>query len=216
MLYTGATKLIPTAPKQGLWIGDSITYGFGTGITETPVQAAVAQLIADGFSITGINQGQVGAATADWLPGGTYFNAAVSAANSVGGVRAVSIMLGANDSKTAVATSQATYTANISSIIAGLFSQVYGLQKVVLNQCSYIVPGSGGGQWGSGSDTLLQAYNTALAGLVNGTTIVAGDTTIYATTLANQSLLADGVHFTQAGYVTLGGLWAIAFPTGVL
>lgn len=191
-----------------LFIGDSITAGFlATG--PNAVETEISDLALIPYVAQAINSGVSGTASGDWLSNGSNFSDAMN----IGSLSSfASIMLGTNDSKTSIATSQATYQSNLLNLITGLFASMPNLQKVVLNYPPYIVPPGPSSAWDATSDTLLQSYQTAINNLVNGTTIVHGDTSAYTYFQAHQSQLQDGVHPTNAGYVALGGLWAAAFP----
>lgn len=212
-------------PRVNPWpveyVGDSRTTSFlhdvGVYANPTAPTTAAASLTASGFPVSALNQGADGSASADWLTGGTNLNAAIAAANTNGNTQVWSDMIGTNDAKVGVATLLATFLSNKSNTIAGAFAGIYGLRQYVLNYIPYVTPGGLGGQFDTTSNVLIQSYNAGLSSLVNGTTIVLGDTKAYTTFQSNPAYFqADGVHFTQTGYNVLGGLWATAFPTGVL
>lgn len=201
-----------------LYIGDSITAGAGAdSVLTCAVEMDCAALTSGGYPAQSLNAGVAGSTSSDWLTGGANFNAAVEMAtnsSNFGGVKTAKIMLGTNDANNTVATTQANYQTHLSNTITGAFAQISTLERVFLDFPPYVVPGSSGGQFDASSLVLLQNYQTAIRNLVNGTTILLGDTTAYDFFEANQGLLIDGIHPNQTGHNDLGAAWALAALTG--
>lgn len=187
------------------FIGDSITDGTTLSGGAKPGTIAASSLSRGAVTVTSSNQGVSGATSADWVSGSSNLNTAKTAFASAG-VRLVNIMLGTNDSKTSVATTQAQYRANLLSLCGDLLAS--GFVPVVsyppfLNTTS--------GVFDAASPGRILSYLTAIDSLVDGARIFQGDTSSYAYFQANTSALqSDGVHPTQAGSDYLGGLWAKA------
>jgi lysophospholipase L1-like esterase len=189
------------------FIGDSITLNTPSGGNPPPANVAT-DLTGGGFTVTANNQGIGSTTSADWTPSsGTGDYTAAKAAFLAAGVTVVHIMLGTNDSKNIVATTQAAYKSNLAAICADLIAS--GI-VCVLSYPPYAVPGSLAGEIDAASLTLLQAYQTAIDQLVNGTTIRQGDVAAYSYFSTHTSELSDGVHPTATGSADLAALWAAA------
>ena len=191
------------------FIGDSITGTVPTGGSQSPAQATASDLSVGGLTVTSATQFADGSTTADWLPGaGTGYLTTAKAAFASVGVRIIHIMLGTNDSEPAHGpVSAATYFSNMQSICQNLVSAGY---LVVVSYPPYVVPGSASGAYTSASDTALQGYQQQINNLVNGRTILQGDTQAFNFFLDNQSDLVDGIHPTPAGVTVFGTLWSQA------
>jgi lysophospholipase L1-like esterase len=201
------TMLSTTAPIFG-FIGDSIT--FGLGISTSPAAAECNYLTGLGVANNFDNQAISGTTTDQWA---TSLLASAKVSFLSNEVNVISFMLGTNDAKTATQVSPSTYRANVLSIINSL--KASGFMKIILNYQPYIVPGSGTGSWDASSDVALQNYQTQLLSLVDNVNVFIGDKTAYTYFQANQSLLGDGVHPTQAGANYLGQIWATAYQATV-
>lgn len=196
------------------FIGDSITADTPSGGISggnTPPQGTALTLSRGALTVGSNNQGHGGARTSDWLIGsGTGYLTTAMAAFAAAGVRLVHVMLGTNDCSVANAVSAATYGANLAAMCASLVGNGY---TVLLSYPPYIIPGSQSGAFDATSDTRLAAYQAQINNLVNGQTILQGDTRSYLYFLAHQSELgspSDGVHPNVTGCLSLETLWAAA------
>lgn len=181
----------PKPVKIG-FIGDSITVG-AVG-NYNAVQNEMDEL---GSRYSSVNRGVDGATSADWVPGKPYYDSSFSIFKSEG-VHVVSIMLGTNDANHDVVPPDQYYE-NMRKIVTDLI--VSGQAKyVIINYPPYSV-----------KTDKLPEYAKQLDKLVNGATIIKGDTAAYSYFQKHQKLLSDGVHPTDEGYKQLGILWAKAF-----
>ncbi len=205
------TTITPVAGSIG-FIGDSITEGYGVDPGSGPGPEEVAKLNEDkisgptySFTVDGVS----GSTSADWVAdSGNYDGALVLFISAGCGI--VSIMLGTNDAKTAVATTKADYKANLLSLINALISA--GATAIILNKPPWVSPT---GAFDNNSLTLIGEYGDALAELAaaDPSHVYMGDTAAYPFFEANPDLLADGVHPTLEGYTDLGNFWAAAYET---
>lgn len=187
------------------FIGDSITAG--TVVTTAPPTTFATVAAPAGVTITPNNQGVSGATSADWNPsGGAYYAAAKTAFQSAG-LKLVHVMLGTNDSKAAVATTQAAYRANLRAMCDDLIASGF---LVALSYPPFLNTTSG--VFDASSPARILSYCAAIDSLVDNQHIFRGDTLAYAYFKKNaaSALQSDGVHPTQAGSDTLAGLWAKA------
>jgi len=182
------------------FIGDSITLGSYLNPGENPAARCGAILAAGlGETVNIVNLGANGSTSDQWRPSQAFYYSGTSAFASAG-VTDVLMMLGANDCKTGVDVSGATFQSNISEIVNQLITD--GYLRVWLNYPSWCT-------WDVGSPTLhLVEYQISIQNVANGTTIRVGDTTAYSFFEANQDLLLDGVHPLATGANDLGGFWA--------
>jgi lysophospholipase L1-like esterase len=207
------SSIVPTTLSI-LNIGDSITYGYGLSAGQDPVtQMGIALSNMLGTrAVTVTNAGVNGSQTSGWLPGsGTgYLTSAMSAAQSASPAATIAmITLGANDGATGHYVASTTYASNLSTIISYLLSN--GFSKVILNHPTYIPSGANGGATSEESTLLTQQYMAQIDSLINGTTILAGDTTAYPFFSDNlNDLQSDHTHPTATGAVALGTMWATA------
>lgn len=205
LIYRKATTV--TALQIG-FIGDSITAGttLGGGGNAPPPHTAT-DLTQGTLTVTATNQGQSGATSADWIPGaGSGYLAAAKTAFASAGVRLVHIMLGTNDSKTAVATTQAQYRANLQAICADLIAAGY---LVAIGYPPYLNTSTG--VFDPASTGRVAGYCAAIDNVVDGDHIFQSDRTAQDYFQANPSALqGDGVHPTQPGSDHLAQAWASA------
>jgi lysophospholipase L1-like esterase len=181
-----------------LFIGDSITSG--QMVTTAPVGPCATDLSLGAVTVTGSNQGVPATTSANWAPGGGYYNAA-TAAGAAAGSRIAHIMLGTNDSGTPV--SQATYRANMVALCDGLV----GLGYIVVVSYPPYAPDH---------VTAVTSYCRAIDSLVDNFHIFLGDTQAQTYFHDNPSALqSDNIHPTQAGSDTLAGFWAQAMQAVV-
>lgn len=202
------------------FLGDSITYG-AQGSTpgsadpvngRNAVSKQLSYLIANGIPALGYDQGIPGTKTTDWISGSTNLNAVI-AQFQASEITHVQIMLGTNDSGGASGMAASTYQSNLTSAITALQAALSGI-KIVLTDSPYIdYTTTYGANYTANADVLLQSYRTVNASLSNGSTVFLGDTASYAFFQSNLTQLFDGVHPTDTGYASLGGLWGVAFKT---
>jgi len=197
-----ASVEIPT--KIG-FIGDSITHADPNSKTNSPVGREVTYL---GGEYEAVNTAVSGATTGDWLPGGKYFSDAMAQFEKED-VTVVSIMLGTNDSKDTLETSDIEYKLHLETIVNALLNSG-SITRVILNYPPYLYP-EGTGLWSKTSINRLKAYTTQIDSLVNGTTILQGDTSSFSYFRDHPEDLADGVHPNEQGYAVLGAFWAVSY-----
>ncbi len=187
------------------FIGDSITAG--TVVTTAPPVTCVADLSLGGVTVSRNNQGVSGATSSDWIVGaGSGYLSTALAAFLVANVRVVHIMLGTNDSKTSVATSAATYRANILNMCAAILNA--GMIPVV-SYPPYLNTASS--SFDAASTGRVAGYCLQIDSLVDNVHVYAGDTTNQEYFKRNPTALqGDGVHPTQTGSDNLAGRWANA------
>ena len=186
------------------FIGDSITAGTISPSPPSPTTTNATISTLNSVRITAFsNQGVSGSTTATWTPGQSYYVSALSAFNSASSgiaARYVLIMLGANDCKTIALASKAAYKANILATCNDLINNGY---KVILNYPIWC------GDTVNRDPSLLSQYASALNELVNGRTILQGDTYGYQYFFQNQGQMnLDTVNPSQVGENNLGSLWA--------
>ena len=185
-------------------IGDSITSNFAIPAT------CATDLSIDGLTLTAINKGVSGTSTSDWAPGSANDAAAVAVFTAGMGV---SIMLGTNDARVAVRNSAATYASQLFAIVAAWIGR--GSAAVWLHFPPYAVPGSNSGDQDATANTLRVAYQAVIKRIVNGVTVLLGDTTAYAYFAANPSQLSDGIHPGTSGQAWLAQAWASGMQAGI-
>jgi len=184
------------------FVGDSITYN------PLGVAAALSTLntLRPDLTFTDVNRGLAGTTTAQWVA--THIGPAVTAFTGAG-VTVVFIMLGTNDANVANSVAQATYSANIASLIATI--KAAGINRIILNYQPYINTDT---TWNIvSSNALLVQYQSALVALAaaDPSHVFMGDTTAYSFFQTFTGLLSDGVHPTTSGYASLGGFWGQAY-----
>jgi lysophospholipase L1-like esterase len=206
----------PASPVIIGCIGDSITQGVGAS-AQAPACAQLPKFLNKFGYVTSefssVNVGISGTTSADWATGSTLRTAMATMA--AGKVNVVQIMLGTNDSKVAVATSQAAYSSNLQTIINTL--KAAGFNRIILHQPIYISQNAG--QWDvvSSNELLVQygAAVTALAG-ADPVHVFDGDHLGYKWFQQNPGDSADGIHPNDNGHVSLGFLWALAYSDSFL
>ncbi len=122
------------------------------------------------------------------------------------GTKYVLVMLGTNDARSAFHTSLATFQANLASCCTALISAGY---TPVLHYPPYFTDGGGSGLFSALDWAYALNYQTAISNIVNGSTILIGDVTGWDWFADHPTQLTDGVHPTQTGATSLGGLWAL-------
>jgi lysophospholipase L1-like esterase len=212
-------RLFRAASEVGIaMIGDSIT--FGSYITFPP-DAYYGSAITrgkTGLPATVYNHGISGTTTSDWVnsTNGASLAAAISDLQNQN-IRVASIMLGVNDAKAATRISIANHKSNIATICAAL--NAAGI-TAVLNRPTYVSAGAITNTWdAAASTTYLPGYWEAQLSLVNGRSILLGDTQgfdLIASDPTNRT--SDGVHPVQAFSKVLFQMHAAAllsqFATG--
>lgn len=182
-------------------IGDSICKVGYPGSSAPDYFAVSLAKLAGVDSVSVVNQGQPGSVSADWVPGaGSGYLSAAETAFASAGVKYVNVMLGTNDASNG--TSYAVYRANMAAMLSDLTGKGY---VAVLNYPPAF--------WPSVTSTANTAHLTviepAIDSLVNGKTILRGDTRAYDFFLRHQSESSDGTHpTTTGGTADLGLLWA--------
>jgi len=221
-----ATVTVPAAaPGTSIlkigFLGDSITYGIGDNGGPSAYDQDLAGLARNGYQITGVNYGNNGASVT------SFYQQTLGPLQAFqqAGVSVVSIMLGTNDASTGTHTTAQDYHDKLLGIINSFLAPGTGIQKVILNYSPYI-QSPPPAAWGSDADAELQAYQTQIDSLCNGTTILQGDKLAYKF-FQQHPEQGDGVHPTPQGHQDLGRLWAIgithalggtntlSYPTGV-
>ena len=198
-------------------IGDSIRADYGNNIAVSDGEfatagtkyaalsgkATVTYLLDNARAI--IPNGESGATSAMWLTGDTtqltgglnLWQRWLAGARAAG-VQAAPIRLGTNDSKTGIRTSQADYTANLSSLCNLLLHPTDGGPAItpILDWPLFILPAGQSGQYDSQSNTYIGYYQQAIAAVVaNVAGTRTGNTSSPATFNGNASLFqSDGVH----------------------
>lgn len=197
------------------FIGDSITNGYGLSAGQDPaVQCGIIlertyRVKAVTVSEYGVN----GSAANDWTStaGGTNYTLA-EAQFAAAGCTHVHVMLGANDA--AEHQSAATFGTNLDTICDNLIADGY---TVILSYPIYIPAGANGGATDAAAVDLAIAYRSQIDSLINGTTILRGDTIAWQHFLLNNDeMQSDDTHPTAAGAVSLGAMWARAIDRSVL
>jgi lysophospholipase L1-like esterase len=203
-------------------IGDSISNGYKSNPGLNVCSALATSLSSVSGKTWGYNQQAAnGTTTAGWVSGGALLNQALFYFGRSPAVTHVVIMLGTNDAKTTVATTQADYQSNLQGTINAI--KAAGINKIMLSYSPYIdYTVNAGNGWDSTSDPRLLQYQTAIKNLVaaDPTHVFLGDTQAYSWFQANPTQLADGVHPTGApsnvGYTKLLSLWSQAFANNFL
>lgn len=132
-------------------------------------------------------------AIADWRPGGALYPLALAAfarlSNMGMSPTAMLWQLGANDN--AAGTTQAAYEAGLDALISEVVSLGFSAPWLIAKSTLY-------------NNAVSAAIQAAIAGVVNGTNILAGADT---DTLTGGTNRADGTHFTATGADASATLW---------
>lgn len=190
-----------------LCIGDSTLTGFGASPSFDPC-AQLATLLGTftGNTYTSLNHGQDGTTSADWLQGGTNYNAAAADITSVGAsnIAYTIVILQNNDAQAANQWSAATYVSNMENLLSGLIGQ--GIGKIILNQGSYI--GTTASPWNASSNTFLLSYLAQWPTLqaFSPSHVFLGNQTWYYTSQANQNLYFNNNDFIHPSGVNNDGV----------
>jgi lysophospholipase L1-like esterase len=188
-------------------IGDSIMINVPPSGLKAP-GASLARALATRTrrEYTMSNQAISGKTSADWSGDVGGILTTAKAAFATAGVTDVHIMLGTNDSKTAVATTKAGYKSNMSTLANNLVAAGY---RVFLHAPPYLTPGAFA-QFDVASIGLLIQYRDALVELSNGGTIIIGDLQSFSYFKRFQNQLTDLLHPTVDGGEAIADLWAEA------
>lgn len=201
-------------------LGDSITKG-----TAGPAPAAVTvstrlqarlQSMYKQRAVTVVNQGVNGASAQEWAANtGSIFSTAKTAFASAGCTH-IMVMLGSNDA--ADHRSAAQYLADMQTIIGpGAGSLVTAGYTVIVNYPTYVPAGANSGATDETATEYLRSYLAQIDALVNGTTILRGDTLAYSYFVDHPSeVQADQTHLLDAGNLSLASMWARAVDRAVL
>lgn len=191
------------------FVGDSITMGNGLSAGLDPA-TKVGTILANTYrhrAVTVSNQAVNGSKTSQWVTGQANLTAAKSAFSSAG-VTHVHIMLGANDAAAANLVSAVTYGSNLANICSDLTGAGY---TVILSYPTYIPAGANSNATTAASVALTQAYQAQIDALINGTTILRGDTLAHRYFIDTLSeYQADLTHPTATGAQALAVMWARA------
>lgn len=205
--------LWPPALKLGL-VGDSNLAG-GYGVTPVAEMTQRLEALAGIRVVTITNEAVAGSATGNWVSGQTDMTNALAAFSSAG-VTVVLDCLGTNDAVAGV--SESTYASNQSNICSTLHDAGYTV--ILLSPPSF---GSAATYYTGTDENLLLSYGqTAISGLVNGSTILNGDYgQIFLSTLNNPTnYQSDGVHYdttnaTLVGDIVAHGVLKALYPNTV-
>ncbi|MFA9204848.1 MAG: SGNH/GDSL hydrolase family protein [Bacteroidia bacterium] len=209
---SGATTSI-TVSKPALgalkmgFIGDSIT----AGTNGNPVAQMASVMTDAGYTVSTTNAAVSASGTGNWLPGGAYMNAAVSAFAGAS-VTEVHIMLGTNDNIPAAGPlTPAQSAANMAQIVPYLVGLGY---KVTLAKPVFTIPNvTAGARQGPNEPNFFYGQMWALnLALADGVNVFGGDSGAYQMFANDTSLIsADGVHASASGNLVLGTMWAEAY-----
>jgi lysophospholipase L1-like esterase len=194
------------------FIGDSNTFGYGLPGGTPTMPDNVAVILGKTYksrTVTCTNRGVSGTKSPDWISGSTNLTNA-KAAFAAAGVTHVHYAIGTNDA--IVPTSAATYKSNVQSTVNDLVAAGY---KVIL---SYLVYSQvGGGSTSGASIAYAQQYMQQIDSLINGTTILRGDTLAYNYFIDNLGeFQSDKLHLTATGAVSWATMIARAIDRAVL
>jgi lysophospholipase L1-like esterase len=184
------------------FLGDSLTAGYL--LNEKPGDLAAALLQSTPALVPTVSPGVSGATTADYLPGQLHMINA-KALFERHGVHHVSVCLGTNDCSDANAVTPAQYRENMLAICRDLVADGY---TVLLNYPPAFVPPAYT-VFTATSLARLESYQPVIDSLVNGVTILQGDTTAFDDFGANPAWIAsDNIHLTPTGNAALAQRWA--------
>jgi lysophospholipase L1-like esterase len=187
--------------------GDSITQSYALPGGQSLPEMVCARLRLVGGTtreVAWINQGIGGSKSTEWASGQANYTTAAAVFTTVG-AQYTSLMIGTNDAHTLVQTSLNNYQAALASFCA---AEIAAGRKVILHDPPYRHDADG-------NLTLLAGYQARTAALVNGTTILRGDTQAYNLVRDNPGMLLDGVHLNREGQVALANLHADAIRRAI-
>lgn len=213
-----------------VFIGNSITQGVGVSNATTEAAPIVTGRLIETYSGKNVairNCGHSGSTTLDWMPGTTYYNEAIAAAEAIKryGSPWFSIMLGTNDSAedgpNGSPVSTDNYKANLKSIIDALLTK-YEDAKVVINYPIWYSDNThNGAVYKAEGLARLQSYHPIITTLVAeyqaaGKAVYAGSTKAYSYFEGNTSLYSaeNGnsgtfyLHPNTQGATKLAQFWA--------
>jgi lysophospholipase L1-like esterase len=194
------------------FLGDSLVAGYGLNQKPGDIAASLVQASLSTQIVATVSPGVSGATAADYLPGSPHLANAKSLFERHG-IRHVMVMLGTNDCGDHNAVTPTQYRANMLAICRDLVADGY---TVLLNYPPAFVPPAGyGGVFSTASLARLESYQPQIDSLVNGVTILQGDTTAFDDFAANAGswIQADNIHLTVAGNAALAQRWAEAIES---
>lgn len=194
------------------FIGDSNTFGYGLAGGTPTMPDNVATILGKTYksrAVTCTNRGISGTKSPDWISGSTNLTNA-KAAFAAAGVTHVHYAIGTNDA--IVPTSAASYKANVQSTVNDLVAAGY---KVILSYPVYSQVG--GGSTNGTSIAYAQQYLQQVDSLINGSTILRGDSLAYNYFIDNLGeFQSDKLHLTAAGAISWATMIARAIDRAVL
>lgn len=191
------------------FVGDSFMSDLQTGQTyryPELVQHYMQGANGGPRSVTIVNRSAPGTTTGNWLPGGSL----TTARNDfvAAGVTDVVVGLGTNNAKTTVATSAASYAADISTIVNYLLAGA-GIQRVWIYDPAWIKPNVyPSGTYTDAATNRVDSYRGTSDSLANGTTIRSLGPAVHDYFAFNSSDLLDGVHPNDRGMHVLAAIVA--------
>lgn len=197
------------------FIGDSITAGYLLSGGQDPATqvGVILRKVYNVRDVTITNRGVPGSKSSEWLSGGSYLGPAKTAFASAG-VTHVHIMLGANDAAAVNLVSAATFGSNLSAICSNLTAAGY---TVLLSYPTYIPAGANTNATTAAGVELARQYQAQIDALIDGTTVLRGDTLAWQYFANNLSeYLSDKTHPTATGAISLANMWARAIDRAVV
>lgn len=229
----GVTTYGPKSPVT-LMVGDSITASIPSdspGAFSVLEDAMVQAANGKGRRFSYVNAGVSGTTTLNWtqnfgVVGSTSpYPAMIRTVDGRGTIRAIQIMLGTNDARTADNIAAASWLSNMQTLTSRLLAQ-FPSAKILIDQVPYVAGVGGNGLWNSpGSNNLIQAYNANISNVVNGSTIVTGATGVYAHYAASvgEGQPNEDINWVHPSTPSLQGYlgpakiaaWSTAFPAAI-
>lgn len=170
-----------------LWIGDSITFGYGTSAnwyTKSPAAYAHTFLAANSTITANYVISSVGYNNMLGVNGQTSTDAVAGLPKIIGQARIIgatlaNIMLGTNDSRDSASTSPDQYKANISTLLTALQAQNFNI-RVVLNKPLWFQPDTGYNvAFSTAALSRIAQYHSMLDQMADGESIVVGGMAAY-------------------------------------
>lgn len=202
--YQTSKPVMPRVPYPIVFIGDSITYGVASSVSSLSFASRLplilnAMVPARSYSVA-YNGGISGSVASEWAAdtGGRLTTAKNNVTSS--GAKVVVIMLGTNDTKTALGVSKASFIASMTTIKNAILSVLPVGGKIFIVDPPYIVPGAS--TWGEASLDKLIDFRSGLSDLSASNCIIAtgNNAELFLNSL---SLLNDQVHPNDAGHEML-------------
>lgn len=187
-----------------LFIGDSIFNGAGAGVSRKPSTwiGRDLQKGTTGYPVRILNVAVNGTTTTDWLPAGGAFISAKASLSAQPGRKFAVINLGVNNSKVSGRSTKAQYKADIASMCADFNGS--GISVILVPPTWFSTTSA---PFDASSVTFVQDYGTAMAELVNNSTIFLAGAAGYAYFQSNPgNLAADGLHPNDTGSTAWAGI----------